>query len=70
MSMKNSNDTIGNRTRDLPAGNTVPEATAPPCAPKTLVLRRYGKQASTQDDGDRNEPHEQITGPVNTPCNS
>jgi hypothetical protein len=29
MSMKNSNDTIGNRTRDLPAGSAVPEPTAP-----------------------------------------
>jgi len=33
MSMKNSNDTIGNRTRDLPACSTVPQPTAPPCAP-------------------------------------
>jgi len=30
MSMKNSNDNIGNRTRDFPAGNAVPEPTAPP----------------------------------------
>ena len=30
MSMKNSNDTIGNRTRDLPACSTVPPPTAPP----------------------------------------
>jgi hypothetical protein len=30
MSMKNSNDTIGNRTRDLPACNAVPQPTAPP----------------------------------------
>jgi hypothetical protein len=32
MSMKNSNDTIGNRTRDLPACSAVPEPTAPPRA--------------------------------------
>ena len=31
MSMKNSTDTIGNRTRDLPFGSTVPQPTAPPC---------------------------------------
>jgi hypothetical protein len=28
--MKNSNDNIGNRTRDLPACSTVPQPTAPP----------------------------------------
>ena len=30
MSMKNSSETIGNRTRDLPACNAVPKPTAPP----------------------------------------
>ena len=34
MSMKNSNDTIGYRTRGLPACSTVPEPTAPPRAPQ------------------------------------
>ena len=33
MSMKNSNDTIGNRTRDLPTCSAVPQPTAPPRAP-------------------------------------
>jgi hypothetical protein len=33
MSMKNSNDTIGNRTRDLPASSAVPQPAAPPRAP-------------------------------------
>ena len=28
--MKNSNDTIGNRTRDLPAYSVVPQPTVPP----------------------------------------
>jgi hypothetical protein len=32
-SMKNSHDTIGNRTRDLPACSAVPQQTAPPRAP-------------------------------------
>ena len=31
--MKNSNDTIGNRTRDLPACSVVPQPTAPLRAP-------------------------------------
>jgi hypothetical protein len=33
MSMKNSNDTIGNRTRDLPSCSAVLQPTAPPRAP-------------------------------------
>jgi len=33
MSMKNSNDTIGNRTRDLPTCKAVPQLTVPPRAP-------------------------------------
>jgi len=32
-SMKNSNDTIANRTRNLPACSTVPQPTVPPHAP-------------------------------------
>jgi hypothetical protein len=35
--MKNSTDTIGNRTRDLPACSAVPQPTAPPRVP-ILVL--------------------------------
>jgi len=31
--MKKSNDTIGDRTRDLPACSALPQPTAPPCAP-------------------------------------
>ena len=33
MSMKNSNDTIGNRTRDLPTRSAVPQPTEPPSGP-------------------------------------
>ena len=33
MSMKNSNDTMGNRTRDLPDCSAVPQRNAPPPAP-------------------------------------
>jgi hypothetical protein len=38
MSMKNSNDIIENRTRDLPVCSAVPQPTAPPCAPLRRVL--------------------------------
>ena len=37
MSMKNSNDTLGNRTRDLPTCRAVPQPTAPPHAPSSSV---------------------------------
>jgi hypothetical protein len=36
MSIKNSNDTIGNRTRDLPACSTVPQPTVTPRAPRVI----------------------------------
>ena len=37
--MENSNDTIGNRTRDLPACSAVPQPTAPPRAPDIKSIR-------------------------------
>jgi hypothetical protein len=33
MSMKNSNDTIGNQTRDLPTCSAVPQPNVPPRTP-------------------------------------
>jgi len=39
MSVKNSNDTIGNRTRDLPTCSAVPQPTALLRAPKEYVLK-------------------------------
>ena len=42
MSMKNSNDTIGNRTRDLPTCSAVPQSTALPAACPQIV--RYVKK--------------------------
>jgi len=38
MSMKNSNDIIGNRTRDLLACSAVPQPTAPPHTPFHCVV--------------------------------
>ena len=53
MSMKNSNYTIGNRTRDLPACSAVPQLTALPRAPavqgdkaKSLPVRNLGWMVS------------------------
>ena len=34
--MKNSNDTIGNQTRDLPACGAGPQPTAPPRVPRKV----------------------------------
>ena len=36
--MKNSSDTIGNQTRNLPACRAVPQPTAPPRAPQKTAL--------------------------------
>jgi hypothetical protein len=44
--MKNSNDTIGNRTRDLPAYSAVPQLTAPPRAYYTHTIRRQNAEMS------------------------
>jgi len=38
MSMKYSNDIIGNRTRDLPICSAVPQPTAPPRAPPPRLI--------------------------------
>jgi len=38
MSLKISNDIIGNRTRDLPACSAVPQPSAPSRAPQKVVL--------------------------------
>ena len=37
VSMENSNDTIGNRTRYLPACSAVPQPNAPPRAPTSMA---------------------------------
>ena len=42
--MKNSNDAIGNRTRDLPACRAVPQPTAPPRAPNLAQYLRLCEQ--------------------------
>jgi hypothetical protein len=39
--MENSNDTIGNRTLDIPACSTVSQPTAPPCDPLPVVAVRW-----------------------------
>jgi hypothetical protein len=41
MSMKNSNDTIENRTRDLPVCSTVSQPTAPPRAPRSQTKHLF-----------------------------
>jgi hypothetical protein len=53
MSMKSSNDTIGNRTRDLPACSAVPQPTAPPRASGTEGSRGITVPflTSTLDEG-------------------
>ena len=40
MSMKNSNDTIGNRTRDLSTCSAVPQPSALPRAPLYFIIQK------------------------------
>jgi hypothetical protein len=43
------NDTIGNRTRELPACSTVPQPTAPPRIPRHMVIYlKYLKECITR----------------------
>jgi len=60
--MKNSNDAVRNRTRDLPACSAVPQATVLPHAPsvhvwETLLFKGKGKviplQACSGPEGSR-----------------
>jgi len=46
MSMKNSSDTIGNRTRELPICSAVPQPTAPPRAPICMRILQNNMQHS------------------------
>ena len=41
MSMKNSNDNIGNRTRDLPVCSAVPQPIAAPRSPEIYIKTSY-----------------------------
>jgi len=49
--MKNSNDTSGNRTRDLPTCSAVTQPTALPCAPNEsrVELHLYGLIGTTSN---------------------
>ena len=48
--MKNSNNTTGNRTRDLPAGSAVPQTTAPTRTPEALcTIHKLSYNAAFQD---------------------
>jgi hypothetical protein len=54
MSMKNSNDTIGNRNRDLQTCRAVPQPTAPPSI--TIVGKRLkGEEEENKEEGDGKE---------------
>ena len=48
-SMKNSSDTIGKQTRDLPACSAVPQPTAPPRAPKEQYFTSSFSQNSQKN---------------------
>jgi hypothetical protein len=47
--VKNSNDTIGNRTRDLPVCSAVPQLTAPPRAPLCVKAQAITRRPLTAE---------------------
>jgi hypothetical protein len=58
MSIKDSYDTIGNQTRDLPASSAVPQPTALPRAPIYEVIRvKYEESVYIFDPVVRNAKH-------------
>jgi hypothetical protein len=62
MSMKNSNDIIGNRTRNLPACRGVPQPTAPP-QEKTCILIDVAMPANrnvTQKDAEKKRKYKSL----------
>jgi hypothetical protein len=56
MSMKNSSDTIGNRTRDLPAWSVLPQPTAQPRAPNELKAWKKKHEKLPPNPYDEFEP--------------
>jgi hypothetical protein len=61
MSMKNSNDTIGNGTRDLPTCSVV-QPTAPPRAPILYCFQQKKQEECYVNDG---HPHHKLRKPEN-----
>ena len=55
MSLKNSNGTVGNRTRDLRTCSAVPQPTALPRAPEKL-LHQVGDLFELYDDAQTYKP--------------
>jgi len=55
--MKNSSDTIGNRTRDLPACSAVPQSTAPPRTPCIWIGEYYIRMRTYVHVGTRAASH-------------
>jgi len=71
MSMKNSNDTIRNRTRNLPACSAVPQPTAPPCTPNNSDIKKLiAEQENGGWGGGGNRDCKNITGRLVTTLSS
>jgi hypothetical protein len=67
VSMKNYNDTIGNRTRDLPVRSAVPQPNATPRASSHLVLligmppRSFSPRNGSQSAGSQQPVHQPVS---------
>jgi hypothetical protein len=68
MPMKKSNDTIGNRTRDLPVCSAVSQPTAPPRDPSLNVETKIEKQNGGYEPKDRVSVTNNVYGNVSVPC--
>jgi hypothetical protein len=75
MSIKNSNDIIGNGTCDLPACSVVPQQAAPPRSPNCVFVYTYNVQfchiLPIRIIVSRNcQVHRSVSGAINTCCRS
>jgi hypothetical protein len=60
-SMKNSNDTIGNRNLDLTVSSAMSQPTAPPRAPSRIRRLRKQNLAATKNNGCKCNPADILT---------
>jgi hypothetical protein len=60
MSMKNSSETIGNRTRDLTACSALLQPTAPPRAPSDNFTRTNNNNSNNNNNNNKKKKELQI----------
>ena len=61
--MKNSNDTIGNRTRDLTASSTMPQPAAPPSYPLCFQIQFHNSTLHAEENHELSQSRQIVIGP-------